>query len=105
MLQTCIMHFIVYDTVINSIIYKRTFNNSIAERLITVCSFKRFYSKQLEYITKDILAGITVLNNIITLIARSCLYVARASSSFQCLDMHHATPIFMTEALRLATCV
>ena len=98
------MHFIVYDTVINSIIYKCTFNNSIAERLIIICSFKRFYAKQLEYITKDhILAVITVLNNIIMLITRSCLYVARASSSFQCLDMHHATPIFTTEALHLAT--
>ena len=28
------------DTVINSIKFKRTFNNSIAERLITTCSFE-----------------------------------------------------------------
>ena len=29
------------------------FNNSIVERLITVCAFEGFYLKQLEHITKD----------------------------------------------------
>ena len=32
--------------------YKYTFNNSTAERVITVCCYKRSYPKQLEYITK-----------------------------------------------------
>ena len=33
-----------HDTVINIIKYKGTFNNGIAESLITICSFKRFCS-------------------------------------------------------------
>ena len=72
------MQYTIGNTVINSIKYKCTFNNSIAERLIIFA-----LSKQLEYITKDhILAGITVLNNIIMLITQSLLYVARATLLF-----------------------
>ena len=41
------------DTVINSIKCNHTFNNSIVERLMTVCSFEMLHSKQLEYVTKD----------------------------------------------------
>ena len=48
----------------------------------------------------------TVLNNIILLITRSRLSVAQASPSFNrlntCAPMH-ATPTFITEALRLVT--
>ena len=33
--------------------YKHTFNNSTAERLITVCSFERSHLKQLEYVSMD----------------------------------------------------
>ena len=36
----------------NNIKHKRTFNNSIAETLRTICSFKRLHSKQLKYDTK-----------------------------------------------------
>ena len=49
---------------------------------------------------------ITVLNNILLLITRSCLSVAQASGSFKCLDtctFMYTTPSFVTEALHLAT--
>ena len=36
--------------------HKYAFNNSIAERLITICSFERFHLKQIEYITKNHIA-------------------------------------------------
>ena len=48
----------------------------------------------------------TVLNNIILLITWSRLSVAQASSTFNRLDActpTHATPTFITEALRLVT--
>ena len=95
-------------------------NNSIAERLIIIYFFKRFHIKQLEYITKDHIVLIQyfeslkrlhslvpcVLNNIILLITWNCSYVARASTSFECLNMCHATFTFIIEALlRLATYV
>ena len=40
---------------INNVKHKGTytFNNSTAERIISVCSYERFHSKQLENITKD----------------------------------------------------
>ena len=40
-----------------------TFNNRIAERLIIICSFERFHSKQLEYTTKDHIATCTYFEN------------------------------------------
>ena len=40
---------------------KHTFNNNSAESSKLVCSFERFYAKQLEYVTKKHMAMYTII--------------------------------------------